>query len=54
MSTHRRFLAALGATLTLVVAGCSAGAWACGTAGTHTSFIRSGELAAQLARLDQR
>jgi sugar/nucleoside kinase (ribokinase family) len=33
------------------LAGTLAGAWACGTEGTHTSFIAPGELASQLARL---
>ena len=34
-------------------AGAVAGAWACGTAGTHTSFIDADELARQLAALRQ-
>jgi len=33
------------------LSGAVAGAWACGTAGTHTSFVGPDELAAQLARL---
>ena len=33
------------------LAGTVAGAWACGTEGTHTSFVGPGELGAQLARL---
>jgi sugar/nucleoside kinase (ribokinase family) len=33
------------------LAGAVAGAWACGTEGTHTSFVSPSELAAQLARL---
>ena len=33
------------------LAGAVAGAWACGTEGTHTSFVGPGELAAQLVRL---
>ncbi|GAA6525407.1 hypothetical protein IDVR_12020 [Intrasporangium sp. DVR] len=38
--------------LTAAWSGSVGGAWACGTAGTHTSFIEAGELEAQLARLD--
>jgi acarbose 7IV-phosphotransferase len=33
------------------LAGAVAGAWACGTAGTHTGLIGAGELADELARL---
>jgi sugar/nucleoside kinase (ribokinase family) len=33
------------------LSGAVAGAWACGTAGTHTSFVGPGELAGELARL---
>ena len=33
------------------LAGAVAGAWACGTAGTHTSSVTPGELAEQLTRL---
>ncbi len=33
------------------MSGAVAGAWACGTAGTHTSFVGPDELAAQLVRL---
>ncbi|MDV3219913.1 carbohydrate kinase family protein [Intrasporangium sp.] len=36
---------------TAALAGSVGGAWACGSAGTHTSFVEAGELAAQLARL---
>jgi sugar/nucleoside kinase (ribokinase family) len=36
---------------TAALAGSVAGAWACGTAGTHTSFVGASELADQLARL---
>ena len=33
------------------LSGAVAGTWACGTAGTHTSFVGPDRLAAQLARL---